>query len=264
MGSLGTEEGIVNGRILGLLLAGTLLTGCAAGPALQNWPSRQIDRPYTLPKGMAQWSTSLLYSHQDGPLGPSDGFLPWPLNWRTALSEDWTLVWVPLPLGLQYQALWDGSNRLGFLFVPLSGFGVRSSGPTVFASTAGAAFRAKFNDSTALDLSLNLQLWVTDSLSNDRLELDLKGGPFLQAASDLAVKPTAGLSVVRDNGVFDTGTVQGLFGTRGEGLSGNVGGVLEWSMDPRWDMTLVYSFSGLGHPDGFTAHTGALAFTHNW
>src|ERR1700731_2706504 len=64
---------------------------------------RFIDRPYTLPVGVHELdfsATTSLPLEQEAYTSIDIGF-----SYRQALSENFTLLWAPLPLGLQYQPL---------------------------------------------------------------------------------------------------------------------------------------------------------------
>src|SRR5690349_14594687 len=108
------------------LLCGSIVfaMGCASGPALDKYPSREIDRPYTLPKGVAAWHVPASYSVVSTNTSPaSSSFAINPLVWQSALSDDWNLIWFPVPLGVSHQFMNTEKNRLGFTFVTGVGYG---------------------------------------------------------------------------------------------------------------------------------------------
>jgi len=241
-----------------------LWQGCAAGKGLERWPSRQIDRPFTIPKGMSQWSSSLIYSHLDDPTGPKDYFLPWPLTWRTPLSDDWTLHWLPIPLMVSHQVHWDGTTRFGLVLAPVSGFGVRTTGPSVLSTTVALSFRQKLGADTALDASASCVYWVDDRFTHHRSELDLRAGPFFQVADGFALSPFGKVELIEDRGIFAGGNYQGFFDIPSDGAVFGLGASLGLVLDRQWDMDLYYQYGGLGNEDATRSHTAALSFDHNW
>jgi hypothetical protein len=91
-----------------------LLSGCATHPALQDYPRRQIDRPYTLPNTLSAWEPTFgIESTRDNLAGTSPN-LTWinPFPIRTSLNNNWNLLWNILPMGVQYQILHDDKNML--------------------------------------------------------------------------------------------------------------------------------------------------------
>jgi hypothetical protein len=74
-----------------------------ADSPVDHFPSRYIDRPYTLPSGVHEFDFRVAGSF---PLNP-DVYTYYYINasYRQALSGDYTLLWDPLPLGIQYQPL---------------------------------------------------------------------------------------------------------------------------------------------------------------
>src|SRR5436309_3246080 len=82
----------------------TVLSGCASGPALEKYPRREMDRPYTLPTGVASWHIPTIFGHiQDDTSSSTILPIPVPLIWETALTDDWNLIFFPLPFGFSHQ-----------------------------------------------------------------------------------------------------------------------------------------------------------------
>lgn len=53
-----------------------LLSGCAAGTKVDSYPDRQLDRPYTIPKALAEWDIDTRGSHYSNDSGHSSTRLP--------------------------------------------------------------------------------------------------------------------------------------------------------------------------------------------
>ena len=95
------------------------ITGCASrGTQLDKYPMEHIDRPYTLPKGVHTWEIATL-SYIPIKSSQSNSSLVHPLIWRSALSDNVSLLFTPLPLGLSYQILHNDTHRLGTTVVYL-------------------------------------------------------------------------------------------------------------------------------------------------
>ncbi|MCC6278902.1 MAG: hypothetical protein IT289_13395 [Oligoflexia bacterium] len=106
---------------LGLsLIIGT--AGCSmSGKKLNDYPTQELDRPYTLPDGIKSYEiwTFTGISGQTGAVGI------YPFIWQQSLSDNFTLVWTPLPLGLRYQILRTENHTLGVtgVYLLLGGIG---------------------------------------------------------------------------------------------------------------------------------------------
>src|SRR5687768_11386684 len=65
-----------------------ILGGCAASPKLDSFNRREIDRPYTLPEGVAAWHVAAVGGVvQDNSNKVTVPLIPYPLLWETALSD---------------------------------------------------------------------------------------------------------------------------------------------------------------------------------
>ena len=128
---------IMSKGVLLLLSFPLFLFSCTASFPLSKYPIRQIDRPYTMPKSMRAWRTSL----QAGIGDNSEEVLPLnPFNLEQALSDRVTLLWSVLPVGIKYQFLNTGSSLLGG-FAVLSGIGYYSSGGVIVVPETGLFYR---------------------------------------------------------------------------------------------------------------------------
>ncbi len=98
------------------ILLALVSASCASGPELEKYPRPAIDRPYTLPKGVASWTTAVFTLHQ--PATYSSGWTGSgsPLIFTQSLSEDWNIIWAPIPLVVQYQIRHDAERTAGVTF----------------------------------------------------------------------------------------------------------------------------------------------------
>lgn len=79
-------------RAFRLPLCLVLLSGCAAGPRLKDYPERFIERPYTLPEGVKSFSLGLSVTPGAAPQIAGTAYLELPLNDTTSLEVPALLV----------------------------------------------------------------------------------------------------------------------------------------------------------------------------
>lgn len=113
--------------LLRTLFALTLfIFGCATSPKLETYPRNHYERPYSLPEKVISWGISASYSGivagEDGadglglPIATSVGGLARYLSFRYGFTDDWTVVFSPLPLGLSRALVNSADDRAGFSF----------------------------------------------------------------------------------------------------------------------------------------------------
>lgn len=132
-----------------ILLVGlaAVVSGCAAREIVDNYPLREIDRPYTLPFGMKSWGIQAgAWSEGDDPdtVGEEStgrGFVN-PFLWETPVSDKVSVVWWPLPLGLKWQITKDKNDRVGLTVIP-----------ALFYNWAELAYRRHFQPNHAFEIS---------------------------------------------------------------------------------------------------------------
>lgn len=92
-----------NFRIIFALVILSLTAGCAAGPELEKYPRAEIDRPYTLPKGVAAWHIPTVFGYiGDNSYSCTIFPVPVPLIWESSLSDETTFT-----MGFGFSALWS-------------------------------------------------------------------------------------------------------------------------------------------------------------
>jgi hypothetical protein len=116
-------------KLIAGLLGVFFLYACSGNPSL---PTREIDRPYTLPDDTATWNFGFM-----GAVNKIEGFrrtgagIPY-MNWESSLGDNLTLEWNGLPPALRYQIfhkerdtlglraalLWGYTSRLGTIYSP--------------------------------------------------------------------------------------------------------------------------------------------------
>jgi hypothetical protein len=96
-----------------IVLLSLFVVSCSStGNKLNDYPRAEIDKPYTVPFGIKTWETTV------SSIFPitSDGSNIWwfnPLTWRTPITDSFTLVWGPLPLGLDLTLYNKNNSTVG-------------------------------------------------------------------------------------------------------------------------------------------------------
>ncbi len=243
-------------------LLALLASACASGPALEKYPRRQIDRPYTLPKGVATWNIPAItsYSRDTGGNITFIPPIPIPLIWQEALSDDWQLTWAPLPLAISHQFTYDDTGFWG-AGLGLSDVGYGSIEGWFLNPTLTTQYRRKLTDSFALDTQLVFSP-----------EIQFSGGPFtwgatVQVAAFFQLSPTVALSAGPGVSVGNTapdlsGTFVGYPGTTAVTvpLTAN----FYWSFHRQWDFNVGYSLDRIGEPGNAFQHEALIEFVHFW
>jgi hypothetical protein len=102
----------------GLLLCwlSVLSISCASCPDVDKYGRREIDRPFTLPHNVDSWTLgSSLSSFQEyeGSSDREQTLLINPFQWQQSLSDNFNLLWAPIPLGFLYQFHNSPEHRFG-------------------------------------------------------------------------------------------------------------------------------------------------------
>ena len=172
-----------------------LSTSCASGPELEKYPRPQIDRPYTLPKGVASWTFAGIAIRAPN-TNSYPGYNPWsgganPLIFTQSLSEDWNILWAPIPIAAQYQIHHDAEKTVG-LFFGVESIGYGSSNGISVGPSFQVSYRQKFDH----DFAWTGQLYGSREFSSWTSNGDWAGmiatGPFLQVTSEFAVQAWVG------------------------------------------------------------------------
>jgi hypothetical protein len=258
------------GKILVALGICVLAFGCASGPELAKYPEPEIDRPYTLPVGVATWHIPALVGEVVGPSGGRSTLypVPVPLEWESSLSDEWNLIYLPIPLGVSHQFYFDRSSRIGATL--FGGFSYNSTEGFRAAPTLTASYRQALSKDVALEVGPSFTPDIPfKSGQNFYWSASFAAGPVFQTDKRFAVKPAVSLdayhgryakggmtettySTVDGSTVIDTTVAMGL------------GASAVWSFDRQWDFRPSYNYTGIGARDGAHAHIGVVEFVHFW
>ena len=255
-------------QVLSLItLFGIFGLGCASGPELDHYPRREIDRPYTLPKGVASWHIPMTYSHDSDDSGISNTVypIPVPLVWETSLSDDWNITWYLLPLKLSHQ-FWNSENsRLGAAFT----VGFSSSSITGFrlSPTFELSYRQKLTKEIALDLTPYYTPHVPFQMGQPyRWSTGLVMGPLIQFSDVFAMEPNASFNANRGSPSYTANSSPYTdFSLQDEtSYSAGCGIFAIWSAGRQWDIRPHFSYYGFGSKTGYRGETARLDFVHFW
>jgi hypothetical protein len=247
-----------------LACVSAVLSSCASGPELDKFDRRELDRSYTLPKGVAAWHILAVGGEiRDDSSSTTLYPVPLPLVWETSLSDDWNLIFAPLPLGVSHQFANTETARYGITL--LTGFRTGSISGFRLLPTLAFSSRFKLSRDLAVDVTPNFQPDIPFKGGQKFLwSAGVELGPVFQVSDRFSWGPRASLdvsygkapgafSITEDlNLVAETSFVGGL------GLNGT------WVLGRQWDLRAGYGYSGLGARNGFRAHLGILDLTHYW
>jgi hypothetical protein len=243
----------------------SLFSGCASGPQLEQYPRRQIDRPYTLPKGVDNWQTVLGEQHSSDQWGDTNSSaIVNPLTWQQSLSDDWNIVWAPIPLAVLHQFSKTDTNMMGagfamgFVYSSVNGFDLRPS--------LSFTERHNFTEFLALDIIPSVTPRIPFQAGQS---FDWLGGialqPLFQVTDTLAFQPGMILNVERGESPQDSYyTSNEIFPPYTTQVTLPLSAHLGWSASRRWDLNAGYTYYGIGYGAGFTNHVGTITAIYYW
>lgn len=241
-----------------------LLAGCAAAPELQKYPRTQMNRPYTLPKGLATWTTRIPVGQATDATGSQFyAPIPNPLNWQTALSDDWTLNFTPLPISVSHQFSYSAQQVWGATLG--SSFGYATSLGLIVAPELHLYQRTKLGDKLALETSPSFYAQYLSKNQDFNWSAGLTSGPLFQLTETFALSPKVGLFV--ENGFdytigsFSTATISPAQTTN---VLVPLSLTAAWSFHRQWDLNASYTLHRIGHPRDYTSHYATIRFVHFW
>ncbi|MBI3558578.1 MAG: hypothetical protein HY074_20095 [Deltaproteobacteria bacterium] len=236
-------------------------SGCASGPKLDNYPRSQIDRPYTLPNGVNAWHiiAPMIYARDN------DGSfffppVPIPLVWRQSLTDDWALLWTPVPT-VQHQFLHTKTDVIGATLGYNIGYGSVngvSAGPVL-----NGTHRHNFSEKLALETNANFSANYYGRTQVFNWSTGLTSGPFFQVSPLMALGPRTGLAF--EHGYYSnyavTSKIAPSASTR---VTVPLGFWWQYSFSRQWEMTMDYNYLHIGYDNGFYSHVALLSFIHTW
>lgn len=258
-----------------------MLAACSAAPHLKDYPEREIDRPYTLPKGLASWQTISYLQLQKSSVGSDHTFFIDPLFWNQSLSDDWQLTWMPFPLIIRHQfskdeqGYWGGMLFLSFYSTistnySTSGTSIVSSGTTTrFTLTPAIDIKRRqiINSDFAMDLGFfarfNIHLY-DPAPSNFLGQFGFNLSPLFQISNTFEIAPTLNPTFRKfSNFLYDFNAATS-FETSNYQFYLPIGFQTQYLLAKQWELRFEYELDKVGHSGDYTAHHFAFTTTHYW
>ena len=245
---------------IGSIMAALSLLSCAAGPSISNYPQREIDRPATVPDGLSKWYIQTEVSkYKDNFSHEVTTYDINPVGFETSLSDDWSLIWSPLPFGVSHQFWNTQQSRLSFLV--FLGFGYGSISGLKLSPNLRMSYRLKLTKDLGFDLTpyFDPDIYFKEGYKY-RWSAGFSAGPLFQVSDSVAVKPTILYKVYHGRPFIDadySDDDQTHYRT-GLGLEASVYLSQQWTFEPS------YKYIGLTSPNGYAEHDLHLNFIHIW
>lgn len=261
----------VSALFLGILFS-LVFPACSSGPQLKDYPRRDIDRPFTLPEGVATWSTLGYYAVEkydfDGTPEEDHSTIPAiPLVWRTSLSEKWNLIWAPIPVAVLYQIRSDESATTGLILD--YGLKISSNGYSAGSLRATYSHRQKLSSHFALELAPRLAPWFP--LGREAkwdLQSSVSFGPFFQVNDVFSLRAGSTVFVRRDPQTVISGSFfRSDFDIHTEyhwrAVLPLYAG-FNWSLSRQWDLAGNVEYHKIGEHSGYSNLQVGYELRHYW
>ena len=247
-------------KLILTLLAVFSFFSCAGRPNLVNYPSREIDRPAIVPEGLSKWYIfSSLVKSKDDVSSDRNTIDVSPLSFESSLSENWSLLWSPLPFGVKYQFFNTEQNRLAFLTFLGFSYGT-GSGLKLFPNFA-LYYRLKLTSDFGFDIEPFFDPLISYKDGQKyRWTAGFSAGPLFQLSDSVSIKPVFLYNVFRGQPAiesFYSDDDQTQYRT-GLGLRATVNLNRQWTFEPS------YKYLGLSSPNGYRSDEVNLNFIHIW
>ncbi len=242
-----------------------LLAACAAGPELAKYPRAEIDRPYTLPKGVAAWQTLLPYSFAKDASGfrTLPPVIPVPLFWKSSLSDNVTLNWVPLPLLFSFQLDYSDKQLIGVDAGVGGGYASGSVG-AIIEPVASVFYRRKLTKTIAAEAKFAGDFTYWTGSKESFWDIGLTLGPRFQLSEVFSLRPAAEIQLSYANFQLINPVLVGVLPPKTTMFRLPLKLSLSWSISRQWDLGFNYVYQGIGEPNRYSNHSGALSATHFW
>lgn len=235
-------------------------TGCAATVNLDMYPRRQIDRPYTLPKGLATWEPYWYSESLQSSSGSAKSNNFNALVWSVAPSSNLNIVCYPLPFILRYQI--DRTDRnvygasLGFYTLAYS-----IEDRWTIGTAISEYQRHKFNDWLALVTTISFENLYRQRNRGDAWGAELAVGPLFQVSDDIALRPEIHYayehnypSVIDKPQILESKTYKLV----------PLSFLISWNVSREFELQANYENKGIGYPDDIREESIAIRMLNYW
>jgi len=242
-----------------------VLAGCAAAPELDKYPRTQIDRPFTLPKKVASWTTRTYFAYtRDKTTESYFPPIPIPLYWNTSFSDDWNLMWAGIPLGVQHQIHRDADNVIGAEGVLGFGYTSDSTKGAVLNTKLSGYLRHKFSPKFAVEFRPIFDPVFYSKGEGFRWKIGAEVGPFVQVTDYFALRAYAEPSLQKGVGPYFPGPTDTLPDMTVTQFIVPIGAGFRWSLARQWDLDAEYSYYGIGYSNDYVSHAALVELVHFW
>lgn len=227
---------------------------------------RFIDRPFTLPKGLHELNLSGGAASAES-LDHGLQVIPYltEVEYRHPLTNDMTLVWNPLPFGVQYQPKRTETTLTGVSW----SVGWQYLGNVGAKPQFTGYMRNNLNKHSALEMELNLFMLLPFDKVSSLWSGSFRIGPVFQQSDRLALSPRLSISMdnVRLESVFRNGRTpieSRDVTSEAAQLTFPFSFWIGWAISPRFDANLEYILLGSGFRTGTYTHLGILSIASRW
>ncbi len=229
------------------------------------YPLRYIDRPFTIPKGMYDILFTFSVTNMESTKQQFEllGYLS-EFQVRQPLTNDFNLLWKPLPLGIHYQPKRSETTvsgvgwNLGWMFQGNLGY------KPEFISYLRHTLDAK----TAIEMDLNYFTFIPFKAFPSIWSGTFRIGPIFQQSERLAVSPRFGMTLenVLRARLYQPGRTH--FETRVTSESARVTFPyslwVNYAVSPALDVSFEYSVLGSGFREETSVQLATLGITGHW
>ena len=169
-----------------MTLVVSLSTGCSTTKNSEKYPTRKIDRPFTLYEGMTEAVGTLPFRYlKSAEYYDIEQPIPLVIHWSHALSDQFSMIWFILPLGFKWQIANEHNHILGLEFFN------HLHSPKVPAMTPYLTFVERWRLDPDWELESRLGLQTTFQFKNGGVDFALafSSGPRWQIRSNLSLRP---------------------------------------------------------------------------
>ena len=246
--------------ILLTLLASLVFLSCTTSPHIDKEITVEINRSLTVSKDIAKWHVyTESYTRKDDYSVIDSSIIMNPFLWETYLTDDLTLLWFPLPLGMTYQFWNTSQSRFGistaisFSNSSLNGFKLN---PELKMS-----FRYKLNSKFAIDTKEVFNARIAFKSGENYIWSSITGvGPLYQHADDMAFRFNILYSVFRGGPYIST--VDSKKDDVNFRLGAMVGSII--NLGQQWIFEPDYTYYGINSKYGYQDQSINLNLTYLW
>lgn len=233
-----TKAKITNYFFLITIILSGLSSGCGTSQKLEDYPQREIDRPYTLPEGVTRIDISSYFGffRDEGERHNKSQYFPLPTNFEFGISENASFSG---PIGWRYQFLHNPRHTLGAQLRFNFYFGNYLKGADFDFSTQ---YRLRVLGALALNWTGYVRplLRMGDDIGS---VASLSFYPLIQICDPVAVGASIGYSSVRSVSfigfpLYEYETFSKIENTFPMSF------FVMWNFHKRWNFSANYSWSG--------------------